>query len=563
MNRQRFGADSVSECDYCVTTLTRINKIKLSPMQRRLWTRFRWILDVAVLALIGAYVWLNSATREDIQFWDESLYLERGLTLGFSSQPGWEWNPLYSDMYWLLGRSGLEPINAYFAGRFISAMVVVFAVYLSIRLFAGLAIAASGALVMAALPLTYVWPGVANPAGACVVLAIAVAWRWRSFAGWVAASSLLWCAAAMRAEYVWAALTASAVFGLSLIVAVLRRSTPPITAISLGALLMGVPLLLSFGYGSPLELGKRSWEAFSQHYEYRFAVEGDDPWNIAATKVEQDFPEVNSVVGAMTANPSAFAGHIMRNMTWAPITLAGHSAGLGGRTTTENLQGVLVAGAWGISVLVMLIRSRSRILPMFHAIKKQLLTRSNLGSVFVTLLGVGASAISVIVIYPRPHYLVVFAALTVTGSSLLITWLSVRTKLFWAPVIAVLTLSVFWSFAHAYTLATDGYQASNASSLRTIADAGGPPLRLLTPERPIALYARNLTAVEAPQYEADNFADFLTDNRIDVVFDGILFRSAPWSELPGFEQFVQTPETFGFRPIEENSAFLVRDERIK
>lgn len=532
------------------------------PTRKRTSARALWLVDVVVLVLIGGYVWLNSATREDIKFWDESLYLERGQTLGFSNQPGWEWNPLYSDIYWLLDSLGFDPINAYFAGRYITAMLIVVAVYVSIRMFASRGVAATGALVMASLPVTYVWPGVASPAAACVLLAIAVAWRWRSLPGWVAATALLWFAAAVRAEYVWAALAATVVFAVTLIVTASRRTIRARTALGLGIVLIGVPLVLSVGYGSPLELGKRSWEAFSQHYEYRFAVEGDDPWNIDATKVEMDFPGIESIPAAAIGNPTAFAGHVVQNITWAPVTLAGHTAGFGGTSTTQNLQGLLIAGVWSLSLLVLLIASRSRIPAVLRGLSSRIVSRSSAGSVVITLLGIGASLISVGVIYPRPHYLVVFVALLVTGSALLLSRLAGSSKHLRIPMAAIVILSALWVVTHTLTLLTGTHPTPNATSLRVLADMGQPPLRLLTPERPIAIYADSLEAIEEPTFGAKDFGTFLEDNRVDVIYDGILFRSAPWSALPGFDEFVDAPEDFGFTAVTPDSAFLVQSRQM-
>jgi hypothetical protein len=93
-----------------------------SPLPHRVWDAAS-VIAVVVLAVT------SSLRQEDIRFWDESLYLERGLTLGFGSQPGWEWNPLYTDMYWLLGRFFSDPIDLYFAGRASAAALLVLAVW--------------------------------------------------------------------------------------------------------------------------------------------------------------------------------------------------------------------------------------------------------------------------------------------------------------------------------------------------------------------------------------------------------------------------------------------------
>ena len=43
------------------------------------------VWDAASVIAVVALAVTSSLRQEDIRFWDESLYLERGLTLGFGS----------------------------------------------------------------------------------------------------------------------------------------------------------------------------------------------------------------------------------------------------------------------------------------------------------------------------------------------------------------------------------------------------------------------------------------------------------------------------------------------
>lgn len=519
------------------------------------------ITDVfAVLALIALTV-TSSLRQEDVRFWDESLYLERGLSISAGNQPGWEWNPLYADMYWVLGRVFADPIDLYFAGRASAAVILVLAVWVSMRIFVRPWIAIAGALVMSALPITYVWPGVSSPSAGFLLIALAIAWRWRTRASLIGATALIWLAAATRPEFVWAALGSTLVLLVTLGVQLSQRRDRVVALFLLTAGLVVTPAVLTVAYGNPIDLGSRSWEAFEQHYEFRFATMGDDPWQIEADIVGRDFPGASSIVGAASTNPLAFVTHMAKNALLLPLSAGGHFVGLGGDSLTQNVIGIATALCWVAALVLALLRAPRDTLALIKTSANRLLDRSSLAPLALTIVVIGVALISTFLIYPRPHYLAFVVACVVVLTGFTLNRLGNPRLIRWLPVSAVMAIGAIGFIANMLTIAGDSAQSQvNAQSLRLMNEQGGPWI-LLTPERPIDLYLANGSQVLEPQVSAMTFDEFLKRNNINVVFDGILLRKADYAQLDGFGSFIEDPESFGFRPIIPNSPFLVHDNQ--
>lgn len=517
----------------------------------------RWV-DVLAPVLLIALTTASSLRQEDIRFWDESMYLERGLTLGFSNQPGWEWNPLYADMYWLLSRFFGDPIDVYFAGRATSAVLIVLAVWLSLRLFARASIAIAGGVLMATLPITYVWPGVSSPSAAFILVAIAVMWRWRTPIALTITTALSWLAAATRPEFVWIAILVTVIVGIWLTQRTFRGSIRVRHLVALLASLLTAPVILAIGYGNPTELGTRSWEAFEQHYELRFATADDDPWQIDADVVGRDFPGAQSIPAAAMANPSALGQHMARNAVTLPISAGGHFVGLGGDDSPQNFIGVLAAGIWILALVGSLIRPRR---PLGNFLRGELTAireESARLPATVTLVLLGASLISALIIYPRPHYLVILVATGIAFTGVAIDRLGKVAWIQWVPSFLTMGIGVATLLFSIFALVTQPGSKTYASALR-IMNESDTSWRLLTPERPISIFLDRGTQVLEVDQDFTSFADLLNQEDINAVFDGILLRQASWSGLKDFQEFLDDPGSFGFRSISPGSPFLVRD----
>lgn len=510
------------------------------------------VLGFAFSLLVAALI---SISRDDIRFWDESMYLEQGASLAFGSQPGWSWNPLYTDGYWLLQKVFSSNIDVYFAGRAVAAIFVVGSVWMSVRLFANATYATSAALVMALLPITYIWPSVAAPSAALLVFALAIVWRWSTPGGAVAAGVLVWVAAAIRPEFVWAA---SAVSVIAVVALVSGARSGAITWRRFWILLTGltsVPVILISAYGNPWDTGTRSWEAFTQHYEYRFATSGDDPWQIDAPVVEQVFPGASSVSEALLVNPPAFVEHVLRNVIQLPISLGGHLLGLGGLTDRANLFGLAAAGLWLLAIGVGVVKSRHSLSAQIGNAITTVTARKRWAAGLISAAVIVVAGISMITIYPRPHYLLFAASLILVMSGISLSHLlsnGVAKYLPMAALIGLAAIAVFFSESQTATKV-------NSSSLNQL-NAMNQSWRLLTPEKPIDIYLDKAQYVIADPAGHPSFIDYVNANKVNVIFDGVLLRQAPYAQLPGFEEFLTDPRKYGFAPVLPDSPFLVRTE---
>ena len=514
--------------------------------------------DFAAALLLIALAATSSLRQEDIRFWDESSYLERGLTLGFGSQPGWEWNPLYTDTYWILSRFFPNPIDLYFAGRITAATILTLAVWLSLRLFTRPLLALAGGIVMAALPITYVWPGVSNPSAALIVLAIAVVWRWRTTGGLVAGSALTWLAAATRPEFVWVASMVLIIVGITTVLrARARASQPRVVALSLLGLL-ATPVLLIAGYGNPTDFESRSWLAFEQHYELRFATAVDDPWQISEDVVGRDFPGATSIASAAIANPTAITVHIARNGLILPLSAGGHFMGLGGDSRQQNQVGIIAASVWMVGFTLTLINAAKNRSDTLHRLRNFFYGPSARVPLLVATVLLGSVLLSTLIIYPRPHYLgvLIATALLMTGVAIDRFGRNSWTKLFPERAVLIVGMGILL-FNISFLVTENTMNKSNLTALRLM-NSSQTEWRLLTPERPISIYLNEADHILDVDEEYGSFAELIDALDVNVVFDGVLFRRASWSTLEDFERFLDSPQDFGFTPITPGNSFLVR-----
>ena len=519
----------------------------------------RWILDGLALSAIVIVTVFSSLRQEDIRFWDESFYLQRGLTLGFGSQPTWEWNPLFTDMYWLLGRVFSDPIDLYFAGRATTAVLIVVAVWMSLRMFTRPSIAFTGALVMSALPITYVWPGVSSPSAGFLLLALAITWRWRSLPAYVGSTALTWLAAATRPEFVWAASAVTVTVVMVIVWRFARGRLRGSLALGLVLGLFVTPLTLTVAYGNPVDLGTRSWEAFEQHYELRFASADDDPWQIDADVIGRDFPGASSVLQAATTNTPAFLAHMGKNFTTLPVSAGGHFMGLGGDSTAQNAVGIASALLWVSALIVAAFQSPSHTRNLVRRTQNMLTTRSSTSAVILSIILIGATFISTLIIYPRPHYLVFAVATSVVVFGLVIDQLASRRLRRWLPTGAILVVSAAgFIFSALVVIQGDTEKKIYRDSLRTM-NGSSSTWVLLTPERPIEIYLTDGKQILNPDMNVTTFAELLKASGVNAVFDGILFRQAEYADLDGFDDFIEDPRSFGFLPIIPGSPFLVKN----
>jgi hypothetical protein len=367
------------------------------------------------LALVLARLFQRGKGVFDIILWDETSYLYQGLTLSPQSFTSYETSPGYSVFYFLLSKVISDPVDLYLIGGITivcAAFVAVIAGTLAAsgsKLFA----LAAGAFLIATGYL-FTWPraGLAAVAWICVTFVIAsrLTTAYSKLSLFTVSCYLLML---IRPEFslsffILLVPTAAAAF-----LTLCHRERLCSKANVAGHAALAALLCLVWFAGFPsISGGGRAFVAFGQHVAYRFVTSTGsalDPWTNWEAIVADIFPNAQGfLAGAFAASPGAFLNHMRENSAdIVPILRGAISDG------TRHYLGIrsgewmpLIALAMFLSVLALggarAIR-QSRNLPI--NVRDAALDLLLLGALSVPVL------ISVIVIYPRHHYLLILVVL--------------------------------------------------------------------------------------------------------------------------------------------------------
>lgn len=257
----------------------------------------------------------------DVLLYDESDYLYYGAALLQNGLPTPDWAPLYA--LWYFGLSLIEPdrVALYYLNFQLLCLLLPLALYTVLRRFAvPPPLAATAAflflIAQANLPM---WPRVSHFALLIVLASLSVAASLRSRASAFAVGAF----GALLAAYARPDLALAAVL-LSLatlfaLVAERKQGRPPAYALLSGLALSGLGLIAVFG--PPIGDGYRSFAAFAQHFGLnwvRWTGSSLSPWTNPFEIIALAFGDVQSIGGALRADPTLFARHIFSNLARAP-----------------------------------------------------------------------------------------------------------------------------------------------------------------------------------------------------------------------------------------------------
>lgn len=518
----------------------------------------------------------RTISREDLTFYDETIYLARALSINAgwlgttvapsiipspSTLPRWVDGAVYSDLYWILSQVTTNEIGLYFVGRCVAAILLVLAVWIASRILAGPKLAWVAASTLAVSPAPYVWPGVSAPAAGAVVLALALMFRTRQLWTLGVASGLMWLAAGLRPEFVWVAVVMSAIALVSGASSIRRNgiarpgSTKNIMALLVGCL--AIPATLVWLHGLPLDSGDRGWLAFSQHFAIRHAAINEDAWLDYAVITDRSFPRADSIVGAVTENPSAVAGHVIANSQLIP---RGWIAEVLGITTTSTWLPFSLA-MWAVLLAGVIVSLVPRI-PGWNgnfwaSIRSRL--RIHRTPIIATLVVLTAVTIPLLAISPRHHYLLVPTAVLVVGLVAVqqrigsARWVNV------IPVAATVVIFAFFAVDVSRSLITPLSYPPPLTMTATQMNESTATWRLLGVDWGLEVYIQELVQVASltPQGHK-TFLQLLNDERINAVLINDRFLSADWNTVEGFHDFVADPSDYGFTQVVPRSPVWIR-----
>ncbi|MEP7122095.1 MAG: hypothetical protein ABJE95_14345 [Byssovorax sp.] len=549
------------------------------------WLRANW-LDVLCLAVVVAMavklVW-SVDTAHDLMLDDEAIQLERGFRLFHPGDPNGphglpppDYGPVYSFWYAFLHLFVRDPIRLYYVSYSCLVAMISAALYALSRALDAAPVAALVAtflFLVSHVPL--IMPYAAHFATLVVFVGCVLAARASTLR-----RALRWVLVAMiLATYVRPEL-ALAFFVVALVAAwlawrALRRNQVELRAIALEmlgfALAVGALVLV---LGEPLG-GGRAFFAFGQHYA-RNVVERDhltaNPWLSYPTFVKQDFGDVTSVAGAARANPSAFARHVLRNVTnlpacfrnvIQPVLLLGLLFGKGASRVTSDVAALFavagsIAGAWALWARRKIEPQRAAVLLGFAGI-------------------MAASLASALLVYPREHYvlspLAVMLVLAGVGATVVAQKLAARVRrdtapradrLPW-PAIATVAISAFLlaivpSIAHGWCLQTvlSGVTirptppSDALPTARAIARFGiKERVVFLEPRWGYALFSGLEYARLYPGQKDQPFGRFLEAKAIGIIVLTDYYAQDPsFDGDPEFKAFLADPARSGFRLVD-------------
>jgi hypothetical protein len=517
------------------------------------------VLLLLVLTLV------RSLSNNELQYYDETSYLARGVRQTWRNRAAFSDGATYSDLYWVLGHFVDDKVDLYFLGRALAAVALVVASWLAARLLTEARLAWVVGVSVAAGTGAYIWPSVSAPATGLLLVGLALALRWPGFPSFAGVAACAWLAAGARPEYVWFAALASGVALLSLVHSCrspthgARPGLRDVAVVLGGAIL--VPTLLVAFHGSPFTTRGRQWFAFIQHYSLRNAQADENPWLDSVAIASRSFGEASGFGSAIATNPDEFLNHMAENAMDLPSAVFTEVLGIfTASSLTSWLWAALILGLV-VSIVADPTRARQRASDWAKSLRSAeyriplILLAAYLASV----------AIPVLVIYPRGHYLLGIGILLIllvvlaqyrVGDPRVVNFIPLT-----PTVIAFGSLALSTLDDHAYTVSNPPVRAASVRALR---DAHAD-WRLLGSEwgaNGIDLYVPNLELVNEPPVTDGSFGDYLEEQRVSAVLLPGGLDSSPVGALQGFSEFAENPADHGFVEIVPDSGLWVRPGAI-
>lgn len=515
------------------------------------------VLESMALTIVILGVALRSVASEDLVLFDETAYLTAGVAARSGDWPGFAAGATYGDLYWLLSFVSPDRIGLYFAGRAAAALLLVLGVWLAARLVAGRNLAWAAAAVVAVSPAPYVWPGVAAPAAAAVLVGLALLLRWPGLPSMSVSAGLFWLAAGSRPElWWWAAATSVVVLAVLFRCLAYRDPRLGVNGVVLAvAGSLGVPALLMWLHGSPLSSNGRDWLAFQQHFSIRNVTEGEDPWFQSASSVARSFPGADNLIEALITNPTAFVGHVAANIRDAPSTLVRDV--MPGFGAVSLVAGLALLGGVVLALLVDPPRSARR----WRQVRSQLWQPKYRIPFVIAGLLILALVVPVAGIYPRAHYLLIPAGLLLLGLVTLQRHVGSQRLVGILPMSLLALILVLVGLQVVRQVVTRvAYPAPLAATAARMIDSGRE-WRVLALEPGLDVYVPNAKIISnealGPQ---EDFVAYLSRLGITAVFASGNDALAPWAGSPKLEAFLADPSAFGFEELFPGSRMLLKSE---
>jgi len=504
---------------------------------------------VVIASLAVARLFAHWPRIWDIEFWDESNYLAAGLWNWPGAMTRYEDFPLYSKFYHVLALAlgSDDAARLYMLGGLLVILMGLAGVGLGVWAASKSLGASIASIAIVALTSALIWPRVVFLSLFVQGVGFAASTRTSNrFAKLSVIALTCYVATFVRSEFVIGFYVAAAA-AIASVHALISRRPERLRGYAAGLVALATIAALSVLWSFPVLRGnRRAMAAFGQHYGLRFVERHHldiNPWANPERIVSMDFPGAQSVFGALRVNPAALTRFFAEN-----------ALGIVPRTWRSILPIHFVPwGAGGLLLIAIALwvacRPDARRAPRANE-------HGNVLCAAVLLL---PPTLSVIVVFPRDHYVVqvmaaqmfVLAALAraapesvAKSSERLSGWMTPHVRA-WGPILLAICF-LLW----ARPLPVVGQP--NLARVRAI-HALPAIERMLEADGGLCTYAMpRCETVWGDTVPANaSFARYLDDNRIDAVAASPgLLRSISIRENPSFQEFVSTATEHGWTRYE-------------
>lgn len=510
-------------------------------------------LDAVLLLVLGVLGWVHTSGIQsfvDIGLYDESGYLHGGISIRTAGIPGPQSAPLYALWYHVLSLFSSDTVALYYLNFKVVTVALALMFFLWLRVNdvpSAFAYCCSiGVLVAGANFST--WPKVSHFA----VLVL--------LAGFIVGSTLnddrraaaVISISALLASYVRPEFSLGFVLLVGILALLSARAMVHAHSFKPGILPASVlmaALVMVGCLGFPVG-GNRSMVAFGQHYAINWVNWHNDqrnPWTNFDTIVRADFGEVSSPFAALLANPRAVGHHVLENIRHLPNAVNAMVSQSYPHSQPNNTALILGLGLLLFTGIV--LTNRGAVARVSSRIRQNGRRFRTVGAlVLVTLLPV---IVSILVIAPRLHYLVVlWVLLGGAGVVLLFRNADDSTELRF-PVLAALLLIPLATMRPLSTFQRTVQQpvVKTVQLLRSLGITA--EVHVLEAEGGYGIYVgRNYERVDEYS-KKEPFDSFLAKRSINmIVVSGGLRKDTRFEKDPEWTAFVEDPSRRGFTTLE-------------
>lgn len=457
-------------------------------------------LVLALVVFCVAMFLRNAPHIWDLQMWDETFYMATGIFNWDHHFRFYEISPLYSYMYRMAWHFDPQPtsLHLWMGVAVVAAAIIVTAISILI-VSRSVALTAIATAIMIASGYSDALPKLVYAAIAIVSLGFAVSTTLPRFHSKMACISLTaFVVAFIRPEFVIAFYVSAAASVIALAVnykAILKDRLWSAVTVAFLAVIAALSKLWVFPV---LSGGARALQAFGQHYSLYLFNTGKlkiDPFLNYERILAEYLPGATSEMDALKKYPGKIISYFAYNIGNGIKSVFGALAGIAANHP-------IIAIAIIVAIVYCLIKRKE--------------IRLNYGDAASWLIMAAPTAISVILIFARDHYLVVASTFLLLLAALAFRWLGARDTLIGAVAVLVLTAFI------APLPPADQHNLQTATALKEQKPFGA----LLEMDGGWCYYAPlNCHSIYALEVKSDNMMKYLDESHINGVMASPTLRS--------------------------------------